>query len=287
MFGKKKTSPKEPEHLKMPVLPNKFAEFVQAKCGLTPDELHKVFESVGRVSPDIKVARRQKIEGKELSKEVGKRLLINEAVKYEEERTESRRTKNEKIRLELLENVDFDELMVRLEVNDLYYPRRLAPSDIVQYIDSAGEKISALDKERAKPTKAFLPREEAILDVISLIKKQEPIRLAKHIAYRQKAYIATHSLEELEAEYAEWLRNLKGEPPPETPEETKNRLAAEEEQRIVEEQIAAEEAARNFGDLANVHTLLDDAAELILTNPEAAAAIIRQWVGNAVLVEKG
>ena len=274
----------------MPVFPNKFAEFVQAKYGLTPDELHKLFESLGQVEARIKVNRRQKIEGKEHSKVIGKSMPIDDAVKYEKERAESRHLKDQKIREELLEDIDFDELMVRLEVNDSYYPQRLAPSDIVRYVDSAGEKMDALDHERAKPSRIYSPRDETVLDVITLIKKQEPIRLARYIANRQRAYILSNPSEVLEAEYAEWLRNLKGEPPPETEEE---RLAREEAERLVagaamteEERIAAEEAARNFDDLADVRTLLDEAAELIRTNPEAAAAIIRQWIGNAVLVEK-
>jgi len=286
MFAKKKKVPKEPDYSKMPVLPNKFAEFVQAKYGLTPDELHKLFESLERVNPHIHVDRRRKIEGKERSKAFGKRMLIEDAVKYEKERAENRHAKDQKIREELLDDVDFDELMVRLEVNNSIYPQRLAPTDIVRYVDSAGEKMDALDRERAKPVKIYSPREETVLDVITLIKKQEPIRVAKHIANRQKAYILTHSLEELEAEYAEWLRNLRGDPPPETEEEMMARLVAEAEQQIEEDRIAAEEAARNFGDLPDVRTLLDDAAELILTNPEAAAAIVRQWIGNAVLLEK-
>jgi len=288
MFAKKKKKvPKEPDYSKMPVLPNKFAEFVQAKYGLTPDELHKLFESLGRVNPNIHVDRRRKIEGKEHSKAFGKRMFIEDAVEYEKERAESRHAKDQKVREELLDDIDFDELMVRLEVNDSYYPQRLAPLDIVHCVDSAGEKMDALDRERAKPVKIYSPREETVLDVITLIKKQEPIRVAKHIANRQKAYILTHSLEELEAEYAEWLRNLRGDPPPETEEEMMARLAREAEQQIEEERLAAEEAARNFDDLPDVRTLLDDAAELIRTNPEAAAAIVRQWIGNAVLLEKG
>ena len=287
MVDKKKKPPKEPDYSKMPVLPNKFAEFVQAKYGLTPDELHKLFESLGRVQPNIQVDRRQRVAGKDHSKVIGKRMSIDEVVAYEKERAESRRVKEEKIHQELLEEVDFDELMIRLEVNDSYYPKRLAPSDIVNYVDSAGDKLNALDRERAKPPKIYSAREETVLDVITLIKRQEPIRLAKYIADRQRAYFFNHTLEELEAEYAEWLRNLKGEPPPETEEEKMARLAQEEEQRIEEERIAAEIAARNFGDLDDVHTLLDDAAELIRINPEAAAAIVRQWIGNAMLVERG
>ena len=283
MVAKKK--PKEPDYSKTPVLPNKFAEFVQAKCGLTPDELHKLFESIGRVNPDITVSRRRAVEGKEYSKVVGKPMSMEEAVNYEKERAKARRIKEEKIHKELLEEVDFNELMVRLEVNDAYYPKQLSPIDIVNYVDSAGEKLDALDRERAKPLKIYSPREETILDVITLIKQQEPIRVAKHIANRQRAYILFHTLEELEAEYAEWIRKLRGDPLPETEEEMMARLAREEAERIEEERIAAEAAARNFGDLEDVHTLLDDAAALIRENPDAAAAIIRQWIGNAVLLE--
>ena len=273
----------------MPVLPNKLAEFVQAKCGLTPDALLKLTESLGRVNEDLKVARRRKVAGKNYSKLVGKILTIANAVSYEKERVESRLEKEQRIH-ELLDEEACNELFVHWEVSDSIYPQRLAPSDIVRSVDSAAEKLDALDRERTVPPKVYSPREETVLDVITLIKKQEALRIAKRIADRQRAYIFNNPLEVLEAEYAEWLRKLKGEPPPETEEE---RLAREEAERLAasvvmteEERRAAEEAARNFEDLADVRTLLDEAAELIRTNPEAAAAIIRQWIGNAMLVER-
>ena len=269
----------------MPVLPNKLVEFVQAKYGLTPDELHKLFESVGRVNQEIKVVRRRSVAGKEYSKVVGKPMEINEAIQYEKTRNENRHVKEEKIR-GLIDEPEFNELIVRPEVNDAIYPQRLAPLDIVRYVDSAGEKLAALDRERAKPPKIYSVREETLLDVITLVKKQEPIRLARYIAEKQRAYIVENPLDVLEAEFAEWMRKLKGEPPPETEEEKMARLVREEEQRLEEERIAAEEAARNFDDLPDVRTLLDDVAELILTNPDAAAAIVRQWIGNSVLIEK-
>ena len=273
----------------MSVLPNKFIEFVQAKYGLAPNELRKLFESLDRVNPDIKVARRQKVEGKEYSKQVGKFVSVADAVKYERERIESRTVKDEKIR-ELLDDEEFDELLVRPEVNDSLYPKRLTPTDIVASVDAATERLEALDIQRAKKPKIYSAREETVLDVITIIKKQEPIRVARHIAERQRAYVATHSLEELEAEYAAWLRRLKGEPEPETEEE---RLAREAAEQLLddaaleeEERIAAEEATRNFDALASVHTLLDDAAALIRDNPEAAAAIVRLWIGNPLAENK-
>jgi flagellar biosynthesis/type III secretory pathway M-ring protein FliF/YscJ len=37
--------------------------------------------------------------------------------------------------------------------------------------------------------------------------------------------------------------------------------------------------------LGSIRSLRDEISELIAKNPEAAAAVIRQWIGNAVLVE--
>jgi hypothetical protein len=284
MFGKKK-KPKEPDYSKMPVLPNKLVEFVQAKYGLTPDELHKLFESLGRVDDTIKVSRKQIIKEKKYPKSVGKIISILEATEYEKGRAEKRLGKDDKIR-ELIEDVDFDELMVRLEVNDAIYPKNLAPVDIARSLDSAGDKLEALDRQRAALPKVYSAREEAVLDVLTLIKQQEPIRVARRIAERQRAYILNNPMEVLEAEYAEWLRQLRGDPTEEErlAKEAADRLVAEAA-AIEDERIAAEEAARNFDDLEGVHTLLDDAAALIRDNPEAAAAIVRQWIGNAVLLE--
>ena len=269
----------------MPVLPNKLVEFVQAKYGLTPDELHKLFESLGRVDDTIKVSRKQIIKEKKYPKSVGKIISILEATEYEKGRAEKRLGKDDKIR-ELIEDVDFDELMVRLEVNDAIYPKNLAPVDIARSLDSAGDKLEALDRQRAALPKVYSAREEAVLDVLTLIKQQEPIRVARRIAERQRAYILNNPMEVLEAEYAEWLRQLRGDPTEEErlAKEAADRLVAEAA-AIEDERIAAEEAARNFDDLEGVHTLLDDAAALIRDNPEAAAAIVRQWIGNAVLLE--
>jgi flagellar biosynthesis/type III secretory pathway M-ring protein FliF/YscJ len=63
----------------------------------------------------------------------------------------------------------------------------------------------------------------------------------------------------------------------------------EEEARRLAELAALEEAQEAFenslGELGSLRTLRDEVAELIAKNPEAAAAVIRQWIGNAVLVE--
>jgi hypothetical protein len=286
VFGKKKV-PKEPDYSKMPVLPTKLAEFVQALGGLTTDELVKLLESVGRIDDAIKIARQRKVEGRDYSKPVGGRkrfMAIPDAIRHAKERTENRHLKDQKIK-ELLEDIDFDDLMIRQEVNDSIYPKRLSPTDIAQCTDSASEKLEALDRQRATPVKIFSPREETVLDVITLIKKQEAIRVARRIAERQRSFVLGRPMEELEAEYAKWLRQLKGEPEPETEEEMKARLEREAVEQAEMERVAAELAARNFGDLPDIHSLLDDVSALIRENPEAAAAIVRQWIGTNVLID--
>lgn len=63
-----------------------------------------------------------------------------------------------------------------------------------------------------------------------------------------------------------------------------------EEERLTAETAAAaeteqEEVENSLGGLGSIRSLRDEIAELIAKNPEAAAAVIRQWIGNSVLVE--
>ncbi|MDR3182676.1 MAG: hypothetical protein LBT89_07130 [Planctomycetaceae bacterium] len=270
----------------MPVLPNRLAEFAQIQNGLSQAELLKLFESLARVNEQLKVTRRRPVPGKTISREIGGKkgkMPVADAVEYEKKRFADKGEKEKKID-ELL-GLESGTLIVRPPIGDSIYPRRLAPDDIVRYTSTAGEKLLALDLERARPQRIFSPREETVLDVMLLIKKNEAMRVAKRIAERQRMGVFNKTAEELEAEYAEWLRVLRGDPPPETEEETAARLVKEEEERIAEEERLAEEAAKNFGKLENVFTLVDDAAALVAENPEAAAAVVRQWIGEAVLLD--
>jgi flagellar biosynthesis/type III secretory pathway M-ring protein FliF/YscJ len=76
-------------------------------------------------------------------------------------------------------------------------------------------------------------------------------------------------LEALDARIAEKIRR-------EEAAAAADAAAADEEQ---------EELENTLGDLGSIRSLKDEIAELIARNPEAAAAVIRQWIGNAVLVE--
>ena len=99
-----------------------------------------------------------------------------------------------------------------------------------------------------------------------------------------------------------WLISKPQKPDPiviyeglETPLEAIDARIAEQ-RRLEAERLAAEAAAaaiadeqeefeNSLGALGSLRSLRDEIAELIARNPEAAAAVIRQWIGNAVLVE--
>jgi hypothetical protein len=279
---------KEPDYSKMRVFPNRLAEFAQMQSGLSADELAKLFGALSKVNEKVTVSRRRPVPGKTISKVVGgkeRKMTVIKAADYEQKRFESKSEKDKKID-ELLD-LEAEPLVPHEAVSDSVYPQRLAPNDIARYTETADEKLQALDLARSRTSPIFAPREETIIDIMFLIKKHEALRVAKKIAERQRAGVLNKTLEELEADYAEWLRKLRGDPPPETEEEKAARLVKEEEERIAEEARAAEEAAKNFNELPSVFTLIDDVALMIAENPDAAASVVRQWVGEAVLLGGG
>ncbi|MDR1964077.1 MAG: hypothetical protein LBQ50_09895 [Planctomycetaceae bacterium] len=265
----------------MPVLPSDLVEHVQSRSGLTLEEQIKLLETLGRINPEIVVTRHKLVKGKKFSKAVGK-MPIEDAVEHIKKRAEVRNEKNQKI--EEITGLQLADFWDREELNDEIYPKRLSPTDIVRYIEAGREQLEARDRERANSAKVFSPREEAVLDAVALIKKFEAARVAQKIAERQRAAVLGKTKEELEAEHAAWLRKLKGEPEPvvaepETPEQMEERLKQEEEQK----QAEAMEATRTLeGFDKDIHTLVDEAGILVTENPDAAAAVVRQWIGNIV-----
>ncbi len=69
--------------------------------------------------------------------------------------------------------------------------------------------------------------------------------------------------------------------------EAKAALKAEAEAAAAAAEEDDEELSRTLdGFDKSIRSLQDEIAELIEENPDAAAAVLRQWIGNAVLVEK-
>jgi flagellar biosynthesis/type III secretory pathway M-ring protein FliF/YscJ len=147
-------------------------------------------------------------------------------------------------------------------------------------MEAAKERLQKIDAERVKPKIEFSPRDEVVLDAMIMVKKYETVRLAKAIAERQRENIIGKTKEQLKEEEAKKLRQMKGEPEPhiETPEEKAAREARErDEERLKNDELT--------GFDPNYKTLVQEAAELTDENPEAAAAVIKQWIGNVGITE--
>ncbi|MDR1291075.1 MAG: hypothetical protein LBK06_07740 [Planctomycetaceae bacterium] len=275
MFGRKPKKPKKPveiDYSKADILPDDIACHVGSFVGLTPEELARLFESLGRIDNAFNVQRYKGVKGKNSSRKVGRKMGITDAAEYEKNRHDERVEKEKKI-LEI-NGVD-QSIFNRDELNDEIYPKRLTPSDIVRSTEAAEEKLREIDQERAKPKTEFSPRDEVVLDAMVMVKKYETVRVAAAIAEWQRENIIGKTKEQLKEEEAKKLRQMKGEPEPhiETPEEKAEREARErEEERLKHDELA--------GFDPNYRTLVQEAAELTDENPEAAAAVIKQWIGN-------
>lgn len=273
LFRKKKEDPKAPPDLtKMLVLPNDLAEHTQTLQGLGSDEIIKLLESLGRIDENINVSLRRPVKGKKYSKEVGgklRKMSVQDALDYEKKRNDER-TEKEKQVSEMF-GVE-PELFQRDELNGDVYPKRLSPQDIVRGMDTAQKKLEELDRLREKRAKVFLPREEMVLDALTLIKKYEAVRIAEKIAQQQREAVSGKTIEELEAERERRIRVLKGAPD-ESLEEQEERLKREEEER--------QELLRTLPGFDNTKQMLtDEAGTIVGENLDAAAAVVRQWIGN-------
>lgn len=257
-----------------------MAEHAQSLAGLGSEEIIKLLESLGRINDKITVSRRRPVSGKNISKEVGgkqRNMTIEQAVEYEKKRLEERLEKEKQIK----ELFAFDnELISKEEINDEIYPKRLTPHDIARSIESAKEKLEEIDRKRAGGGTVFSPTEEAVLHVLQQVKKHEAARIAKYIADRQRNMVLGKTIEQLEEERQERIRKLNGEAGPidETPEEKEEREKREEEKK--QETIRT---LQGFG--KNIKTLVDEVGEVAEDNLDAAAAIVRQWIGNQSRVE--
>ncbi len=273
----KKKKKKEVPLEELPVLPNDYAAHTGILAGMTTEEIIRLLESLGRIDGRIVVSRRRPVKGKNISKEVGgkqRRMNIEQAIEYEKQRAEEREAKEQKV-IEI-SGVDA-EIFDHGELSDEIYPQRLTPNDIARGLEAAQEKLEEEERAREQRKRVIMPKQEAILGVLTEIKKHEAIRVAQKIAERQREMVLGKTLEELQAEREKNVRQILGIPEPheETPEEKEKRIQREEE--------ALREATRTLEGFSKDNTtLIDEAGEMVNENVDAAAAVLRQWIGTTV-----
>ena len=253
MFGRKKQKDKDKDQ---PALtPVELAEKIGQQAGLLPDEMVKLFDSLERVEKNRKIIRRKAVQEKIVSK---KPIDLQNAVEFAKERLEEHKKREENLRRSHKQkHLKYFEAESRDVIEDTEYPKKTSPYDIGRSIDTAQKRL--LEEERKDADDPVDHKTIILLQAIDRTKITEAARVAHKIAERQKR-IGLLSLEE-----AERLAKM-------TPEE-RQELAPD-----IEEQL---EIARSLhGFKKQVNTIVDEAAEVVDENVDAAAAVVRQWVGT-------
>ncbi|MCL2303796.1 MAG: DUF853 domain-containing protein [Planctomycetaceae bacterium] len=253
MFGRKKK--KETDK---PVLsPVELAEKIGQQAGLLPDEMLKLLHSLEQVEKHRRIIRRKAVQEKIVNQ---KPIDLPEAVEFAKERVEEHnKREEEQKRIHRKKHLKYFETESRGVIEESEYPKELSPLDIGKSIEIAYKRLLEEEERKKEADNPVQRRAELILKALDRTKITEVGRIAKKIAARQKR-IGLLSLEE-----AEWLAKL-------TPEE---REALDPE---VEEQLEIAKSLQGFK--KHINTVVDDAAEVVKEDVDAAAAVVRQWVGT-------
>jgi len=254
-FGKKKQKDKDKD--KPALTPIEVAEKIGVQAGLVPDEMLKLLDALERVEKNRKVVRRKAVQDRIVSK---KPIDLPEAVEFAKERLAEHKKREENLRrIHKLKHLKYFEVESRDVIEDTEYPRKLSPYDIGRSIETAQRRLLEEAEKKKEKADPVIRRAELLLSALDRTKITEAARVARKIAERQNR-IGLLSLEE-----AERLAKL----PPE------EREALDPE---VEETLEIARSLHGFKKQQN--TIVDDAAEVVKEDVDAAAAVVRQWVGT-------
>ena len=235
--------------------PSELADKIGQQAGLLPDEMLKLLDSLERVENNRVIIHRKTVKQKIVDK---KPISLAKAVESAQEKIEEHKRREEIQRLihkrKLLKYVEVESRDI---IEDTEYPRKLSPYDIGRSIDTAKKRLRE-EEERKEEERPINRKTEIILNVLDRTRITEAARVAHNIASRQNR-IGVLSLEETER-----LANL---PPEEQAEITPE----------IEEEL---EFARSLnGFKKHNYTIVDDASSVIDENIDAAASVVKQWVG--------
>jgi len=248
---------KKQDEDKPALTPVELAEKIGVQAGLVPDEMLKLLDSLERVEKNRKIIRRKAVQDKIVSK---KPMDLPQAVEFAQERlAEHKRREEIQRQIHKQKHLKFFEVESRDVIEDTEYPRKLSPYDIGRSIETAHKRLLEEEEKKKETEDPIYRRAELLLSAIDRTKITEAARVARKIAERQNR-IGLLSMEE-----AQRLAKM-------TPEQ-REELAPE-----IEDQLEIARSLQGFKKMQN--TIVDDAAEVVKDDVDAAAAVVRQWVGT-------
>ncbi|MDR3108635.1 MAG: hypothetical protein LBU65_02960 [Planctomycetaceae bacterium] len=242
--------------IQKPVVTEKMAQTVCEVAGLPPEQIALLLDSlskIGRAKSIIRQSGGTLFRGRQRKVPIDKAII--ETIKKANERHERIQAIREKFRLAQTEDRQ-QQQTIQPETN--IYPRRVSPMDISRSLDNARMILADRDSRMVITPQSI--RAEVILRAIERVKSTEVIRIAEKIALRQAKTIAGKTEKDVMEAKEAMLE--------------KKRL--DDAQRALEE-IEKKRTLEGFG--GDLHTLVDEAAEVVDANLEASAKILTQWIG--------
>jgi hypothetical protein len=239
-------------------------EVLPVALGLTPNELERLFKLLG----DKKRPVFQRKPGGFSDKENGvaywkkpKRLSYDKAMKLLHEKAEEY-TEREREFLRKKRKLTPDYQIPRdIELDESGFSENLTADDILLALKTA-EKRLATPEPHASKEMAEECHVRWIFAALEQLKKEEKVRFARAIALLQQKHIEGKTVHHLpEQENDEEMRDVFGEHGINGDESEKTRTLD------------------GFG-LKPLKTLIDEAGDVVEEDLDAAAKVVRQWIGN-------
>ncbi|HBT76655.1 MAG TPA: hypothetical protein DEB39_06960 [Planctomycetaceae bacterium] len=226
--------------------------------GLPPEHIAWLLDSLGKGGSGAVVTRQ--FSG-DLFRGKKQKMAFEAAIELELQRAGERREREMTIKLNRGIKLSPEELnQEAFSTEKNIYPKRVSPLDIGRSLDAARAHLADGGEKNMPKEQRF--RAELLIHVIEQIKRLEALRVARRIARRQKNVVQGKTTEQVRTEKEN--------------EQSAALLAA---RQLEEERRKTERSIGGFG--KGLHTLIDEAAEVVQTDYDASAKVLNQWIGNA------
>ncbi len=242
-------------------------EVPPSDVGLEPDEIERLLELLGRDDRGRLVFRRRVGSILDLAKGLAfwvrpNRLTVDEAIGLMHEIAEEHKIREERLLKKRRRKDPNYQLPKYLTPEEIEYPTNLSPDDVLAATDAARhrleESLPNAEKETGEERRA-----KWVFEALEQLKNEEATRFARRIATMQRRHIEGKPPEE-------------GEMPEGEGDENADVWA---EHGFDDEELERIRTLQGFGKKP-LKSLLDEAGDVVDGNVEAAAKVVKQWIGN-------
>jgi len=239
-----------------------------AAIGMDPDEIERLLDLLGRDDAGRPVFRRR--VGSILDVAKGQvlwmkpyRLTLDEAKDLIHEIAERHREREAKLlKKKRRKNPDY-QLPKLMTTDGIEYPTKLSPDDVQAACQAARERLED-HSQRSLTTNTEERQAVRLLEALEEMKREEATRFARQVATMQRRHIETESSDGNNG----------------VPQGDGNAGAdAWDKYGLNDEELERIRNLQGFGK-KTLKTLLDEAGDVVDADADAAAKVVKQWIGN-------